>query len=79
MFSDTNQKGTWMIIDVIEGKDLSPYSIFPEEEVLLTPNSVFSVKDMLSSDMKEVLGHSTNLDVIHLIQKPTPKHTKLEI
>jgi len=73
-FSENNVSGgTWMIIDIIEGKDISTFSLFSEEEVLLMPNACFTVQDVVSEQIKRLTDIPSNLDVMHLIQKPTPK------
>jgi len=74
---DPNSKGTIMSIDVIEGKDISPFSLFPEKEVLLLPNSSFEVKEITSSHMKNLVNIPSSMDGIILIQKQTPPHLLL--
>eukprot|EP01124_Arcella_intermedia_P016532 TRINITY_DN23152_c0_g1_i1.p1 TRINITY_DN23152_c0_g1~~TRINITY_DN23152_c0_g1_i1.p1 ORF type:complete len:552 (+),score=133.91 TRINITY_DN23152_c0_g1_i1:3-1658(+) len=76
-FSKSNS-GTWMILEVIEGKDISPYSLFKEKEVLLLPNTYVKVKEIMSSSLKEVAGINQNIDVIHFIQEATPQKDKFE-
>jgi hypothetical protein len=74
-FIDKNKQGTFMAIDVIEGKNISCFSLFPNEaELLLLPNSLFIVDDVLSDKMKDVFNIP---DGIVLTQKPTPSHLLL--
>lgn len=64
--------GTWMVIEGRSGIEV-PFSLFPnEEEVLFFPNTKFSVKSVLTNELKEmVVGHA-NLDILHLQeQDPT--------
>jgi len=57
-----------MILDVKEGKDISKFSLFPESEILLLPNSIFVVEDILSGKLKKIMP---NMDMIHLVQQST--------
>jgi serine/threonine protein kinase len=67
--------GTLMLIDVIEGKDISCFSFYPEEkELLLLPNSSFVVKEVVSNDMKYLVDIPASVDAIVLTQQPTPIH-----
>jgi len=69
------KKGTHLMFVVIEGKDISIFSLFPDEsEILLLPNSSFIVKDILNDQFKQVLGLPSTVDVIVLSQLPTPPH-----
>jgi len=73
-----NSKGTFMQINVIEGKDISPFSLFPsEQEVLLHPNSTFEVNEIISSEMKALMEFPLSIDGIILSQKPTLPHLLL--
>jgi len=66
------KNGTYMMIDIIEGKDISLFSLFPEEsEILLLPNSYFS-KDILTDHWKQLVGLPLSVDAIVLSQLPTP-------
>jgi len=71
----TLQQGTWMMLDVIEGKDISQISLFPNEsEILLLPNSSFIVEDILSKEMKLLTGIPSEIDVLVMKQIPTAPH-----
>eukprot|EP01124_Arcella_intermedia_P034863 TRINITY_DN8720_c0_g1_i1.p1 TRINITY_DN8720_c0_g1~~TRINITY_DN8720_c0_g1_i1.p1 ORF type:complete len:420 (+),score=103.32 TRINITY_DN8720_c0_g1_i1:426-1685(+) len=74
----TADAGTWMILEVIEGKDIRSFSLFKEEEFLLLPNAHFRVKDIMSNQMRKIVGIPENIDVLHLVQEPTPKEDKFE-
>jgi len=67
-------KGTYMEINVIEGKDISMFSIFPEKEVLLLPNSTFNVDQVLSDSLKSLMKMPLTTDGMILSQLPTPPH-----
>jgi len=72
-FCKDKKSGTWMILKVIEGKDVSDFSIYPlEQEVLLCPNATFKVENISTMNMKEVMDWNKNLDVIDMTQQPTP-------
>jgi len=67
------KNGTYMMIDIIEGKDISLFSLYPEEsEILLLPNSYFTVKDIMTDHWKQLLGLPLSVDAIVLSQLPTP-------
>jgi len=67
------KNGTYMMIDIIEGKDISLFSLYPEEsEILLLPNSYFTLKDILTDHWKQLLGLPLSVDAIVLSQLPTP-------
>jgi len=75
-FSDKDQ-GTWMILSITEGKNISFFSMFPsEEEILLLPNSYFRVEYILTDNMKELINVKPHLDVIELKQIATPSKYK---
>jgi hypothetical protein len=72
-----NKKGTFMLINVTEGKDISLFSIYPEKEVLLLPNSQFIVDQILTDKMKLLMKLQSTVDGIILNQIPTPPHLLL--
>lgn len=48
-------EGTWMILSVCEGKDISSFSVYPNEsEILLLPNSIFSVESTFTENQKRL-------------------------
>jgi len=69
--------GTWASLEVKEGKDISQFSVYPEEEILLLPNATFTVKEVLGAETKKLMGHSENMDVMYLVQQPTPNDMSL--
>lgn len=61
-------KGTFLVIDAIDAKDISPISLFPDEhEGLLYPNSTFAVVEV------QVVGTHTT---VRLRQLETPQEFK---
>jgi len=71
-------KGTWMILNVKEGKDVSAFSLYPEDEVLLLPNAHFTVNQLITDvSLKKLLNVSENLDAMTLEQLPTPEKERL--
>jgi len=75
-----NQKGTYMIIKAIEGRDISGLSKYPSEaEIILLPNSQFMVEDILSNDIKLLLDIPSSMDVIVLTQIPTTENLIIKI
>jgi len=72
-FAAQNEKGgTWMSLEVTEGKEISCFSIFPaESEILLMPNSRFHVVDILSENMKLLAGIQPKFDCLTMKQQPT--------
>jgi len=68
-------EGTFMQINVTEGKNISEFSLFPDEkELLLLPNSYFSVNEVISNNMKKLLSLPLSIDGIILSQISTPNH-----
>jgi len=65
--------GSWLILDIKQGKDISNFSLFSEEqEVLLLPNTTFRVKTIIGESVKKVLGvPNIKIDVCQLEQIPT--------
>jgi len=73
-FSSNSTDGSWLIIHCIEGKEVSSFSLFPdEEEVLLLPNSQFKIESILTEQMKSIMKLNPKLDVLEMSQLPTPK------
>jgi len=75
--SFANTKGTWASMDIVEGKDISKLSIYPQEsELLLLPNSEFRVEEILGTSTKRLViefhklspNAFLDLDMIHLKQ-----------
>jgi hypothetical protein len=65
--------GAWVVIDAIEGKDVSPFSRYPKEaEVLLLPNANFKIDQIMNENIKKLFSKS-GYDVISLRQCETPK------
>ena len=61
--------GTWMIINIRDGIEM-PFSLFPtEDEVLLYPNTVVQLDQVLSSNTKKLFNIPLELDVIELSQR----------
>jgi len=76
--SKNKKEGTFLQINVIEGKDISEFSLFPnEKELLLLPNSQFVVDEVISSQMKKMMSLPDSIDWIILSQKLTPIHLLL--
>jgi len=73
----TKSSGTFMLLDISEGKDISEISVFMEEEVLLLPNAYFVVKDVLSDHLKKLLKLPECMDALYLVQSPTPLHLRM--
>jgi len=73
-----DDQGTWIIMTITEGKDISSFSMFQnEEEVLLLPNTYLKVESILTENMKAVMKiNKPHLDVIELKQIPTPRRFK---
>jgi len=73
-----NDIGTWIILTITEGKDISSFSMFQnEEEVLLLPNTYLKVEGIMTENMKVLMNiNKPNLDVIELKQIPTPPKFK---
>jgi hypothetical protein len=66
--------GTLFSIKILEGKDISQFSMFSDEgEVVLLPNSVCSVVEVLTPSMKALLGR----DALVLQQIPTTDHFQI--
>jgi len=72
-----NIRGTWASMDIVEGKDISKLSIYPQEsELLLLPNSEFRVEEILGPSTKRLViefsklppNSFADLDMIHLKQ-----------
>jgi len=76
-FSKTVEHGTWATLEVKEGKDISHFSLFPEEEILLLPNTTFFVSEVLGENNRRLMGYSQNMDVMYLVQLPTPSEMSL--
>lgn len=71
-------EGTWMSIDVVEGKDISTFSLFPDEsEILLLPNSTCHVSGILDDKMKNLIGIQSGIDALTITQNPTPKNLRI--
>jgi len=75
--SFANIRGTWASMDIVEGKDISKLSIYPQEsELLLLPNSEFRVEEILGPSTKRLViefsklppNSFADLDMIHLKQ-----------
>lgn len=67
--SELPKTGTLMIIDVIEGYDISPLSLYDrEEEVILLPNSRFLIKEIVGKNCKQILNCPNDLDIMYLEQ-----------
>lgn len=61
------------MINVCSAKDVSKFSLFPEEEeILLLPNSTVMVKSVYDENQKKLLGLAATIDVVELIQIKTP-------
>jgi len=73
----TKSSGTFMLLDISEGKDISEISVVREEEVLLLPNAYFVVKDVLSDHLKKLLKLPECVDALYLVQSPTPLHLRM--
>jgi len=72
------KNGTYLMIDAIEGKDISLFSLYPEEsEVILLPNSFFIVDDLMPDHFKTIMGLPSSVDAIVLTQQPTPPRLRL--
>jgi len=68
----TGDKGTWLAIDIEEGKEIQKFSMYPtESEVLILPNSKFIVKEVLSESMKKLVNMPSHIDCITIIQLPS--------
>jgi len=77
---DQNKKGTFMMIKIIEGKDISAFSLFPDEaELLLLPNSQFMVDEIISDELKKLFDIPVTMDGIILSQITTPQHLLIKI
>ena len=80
-------QGTWMIIDVVEGKDISVFSLNKgESEILLLPNTTCKVTGILQPTMKvlvfeqedhKYISNPDSIDVISLKQVHTSIEFKL--
>jgi hypothetical protein len=71
--NNTDTKGTFMLLKVIEGKDISEFSIFEnEKEVLLLPNSKFIINEKVSDEAKCLMNIPPNIDGIIMTQQRTP-------
>jgi hypothetical protein len=77
-FSGGKDKGTWFIIEITEGKDISPFSMFPAEaEVLLLPNCYLKVESIMTNEMKSLMNiNLPDLNVLQLKQYETPARYK---
>jgi len=72
-------EGTLMRISVVEGKEISQFSLFPSEsEVLLPPNTFCFVDEICTENMKDLLKLNNGIDALILTQTPTPKELKLD-
>jgi len=69
-------QGTLMQLNVTEGKDISFLSLYPEEEILLPPNTYLVVDQILDNNMKELTNLPAKVDAVILSQKPTPEFLK---
>jgi len=80
-FTDANDHGTWIILSITDGKDISSFSLFPqEEEILLLPNTYLKVEGIVTDNIKKLMKiDKPNLDVIELRQIPTPSKYKTMI
>jgi len=79
-FTENGKKGTCMVIDVIDAKDISFISLFPvESEALLFPNTGVSVLEIMGPLAKELCGLPRGPDAIHLRQNPTKEIKPFEI
>jgi len=77
---EQNKKGTFMMINIIEGRDISAFSLFPDEaELLLLPNSQFMVDEILSDQMKKQFDIPSTMDGIVLSQLTTPQHLLIKV
>jgi len=71
------QQGTLIAVDAIEGKDITAFSHYGEDEVLLLPNCFLKVANVVTSEMKKVMQivHTVpeKVDIIQLKQNKTPE------
>jgi len=75
-FSD-DAKGTWMRIKITDGRDISAFSLKPNEgEVLLLPNAYFLVTKIIDQETKDLVGLPNSVDGIFLEQQETPQILK---
>jgi len=65
-FSGSNTGGTWITLDVTEGKNIASLSLCKEGEILLMPNSYFMVTEV----------ESKQKDHLTMKQQPTPNIVK---
>lgn len=70
----SNIQGTWISIDIIEGKDISIFS--EEKEIILLPNSQFYIEEIMTPEAKRSMAKNftqstfglDGLEIIHLKQ-----------
>jgi len=77
----TREKGSWFIINTIEGKEISQYSRSPNEhEVLLLPNSYFEILSVNDPQKRAELDVPDSYQLIEMQQKITPlKFLNMEV
>eukprot|EP01106_Pelomyxa_sp_JSP_P012007 TRINITY_DN3235_c0_g1_i3.p1 TRINITY_DN3235_c0_g1~~TRINITY_DN3235_c0_g1_i3.p1 ORF type:complete len:245 (-),score=81.58 TRINITY_DN3235_c0_g1_i3:231-965(-) len=61
-----NDEGTWMSISVKNGCCIGEFSLFPEDEVLLQPNTVVRVEQIVHDQIKVMLNFPTSMDFLRL-------------
>eukprot|EP01103_Thecamoeba_quadrilineata_P002505 TRINITY_DN12456_c0_g1_i1.p1 TRINITY_DN12456_c0_g1~~TRINITY_DN12456_c0_g1_i1.p1 ORF type:complete len:462 (+),score=15.55 TRINITY_DN12456_c0_g1_i1:106-1491(+) len=71
--------GTWMIINIKEGIEL-PFSLIPtEDEVLLFPNTVVQLDQILTVNTKKIFKVPPELDVMELTQRKLEEHVSYSL
>ncbi len=59
------------------GKDISQFSLYPnEQELLLFQNASLVLEQIATNEMKALSGLAPGLDMLHFRQAPTAPHLK---